>query len=163
MRVSDNRFASTVTTVYVEIVRNIPLLVVLALILFNLYSLVRWRHRSLRDGCRAKMRRLGRQRGEREGVRAFFCRDTAELSHCSCVEDVDDGRVANGDVKLAADAIENTTSGGPAKHSRSAPFRRGHRPFLLRDAKSTMRSTPEPNAQSRECPRLLSIPKRNRC
>src|SRR5262249_49229953 len=115
MRVSDNRFASTVTTVYVEIVRNIPLLVVLALILFNLYSLVRWRHRSLRDGCRAKMRRLGRQRGEREGVRAFFCRDTAELSHCSCVEDVDDARVANGDVKPSADAIENTTSGGPAK------------------------------------------------
>src|SRR5262249_25409907 len=29
MRVSDNRFASTVATVYVEIVRNIPLLVVL--------------------------------------------------------------------------------------------------------------------------------------
>ena len=29
MRVSDNRFASTVATVYVEIVRNIPSLVVL--------------------------------------------------------------------------------------------------------------------------------------
>jgi His/Glu/Gln/Arg/opine family amino acid ABC transporter permease subunit len=29
MRVSDNRFATTVATVYVEIVRNIPLLVVL--------------------------------------------------------------------------------------------------------------------------------------
>ena len=29
MRVSDNRFASTVATVYVEIIRNIPLLVVL--------------------------------------------------------------------------------------------------------------------------------------
>ena len=31
MRVSYNRFASTVATVYVEIVRNIPLLVVFAL------------------------------------------------------------------------------------------------------------------------------------
>src|SRR5262249_19026598 len=46
------------------------------------------------------------------------------------------------------------------------PYRRSALPSwasLLRDDKSTTRSTPERNAQNRETPRLFSLPKRDEC
>jgi hypothetical protein len=39
----------------------------------------------------------------------------------------------------------------------------GARATLVRDAKPTMPSTPEPNAHNLESPRLLSVPKRDHC
>ena len=53
--------------------------------------------------------------GECERVRAFFNRDTAELLHCSRVEDVDDARVANGDVEASAGAVKKHDIGWAAQ------------------------------------------------